>query len=190
MKKWLQGRLPTRAWVLEQKALGAISHRLHDPNLWHINRHSVAAAVGVGLFAALIPIPAQMALGALLAILFRGNLPIAVSMAWVSNPFTAPFLFYAAYRIGTFLLGWDRSAVVFPTSLEELSFDLVHLWQPILLGCVLLALLTGVLSYFLVKLAWRAHLWHRIRTRARKRLAKLQQKMQADSEPKKSKTEK
>jgi len=28
---------------------------LHHPNLWHLNRHSVAGGIAVGLFAGLVP---------------------------------------------------------------------------------------------------------------------------------------
>jgi len=30
---------------------------LHHPNLWHLNRHSVAGGVAIGLFAGLVPGP-------------------------------------------------------------------------------------------------------------------------------------
>lgn len=77
---------------------------LHDPNLWHLNRHSVARAMAVGLFAAFIPIPLQMLLAAFLAISVRGNMPIAVSLVWLTNPITMPVVFFCTYMTGTWLM--------------------------------------------------------------------------------------
>ena len=51
---------------------------LHHPNLWHLNRHSVAGGVAVGLFTGLIPGPVQMLFAAIFAVVFRVNLPVAV----------------------------------------------------------------------------------------------------------------
>ena len=42
--------------------------------------------MAVGLFVALMPIPLQMAVAAAIAILVRSNLPISVSLVWLTNP--------------------------------------------------------------------------------------------------------
>src|SRR3546814_2139222 len=90
--------MPDPASIREHKSLRFLGSLLHDPNLWHLNRHSVARAMAVGLFAAFLPIPLQMLLAAALAITVRGNLPIAVSLVWLTNPLTIPAVFFCSYQ--------------------------------------------------------------------------------------------
>jgi uncharacterized protein (DUF2062 family) len=76
------------------KNLSFLGEKLHDPNLWHLNRRSVSAAFAIGLFAAWIPTPGQMVIAAIIALYFRANLPISVALVWITNPLTMPPMFY------------------------------------------------------------------------------------------------
>jgi len=71
----------------------------------HLNRRSVSGAFAVGLFFAFWPVPLQMLLAAIGAILVRVNLPISVTLVWITNPITIPPIFYFSYLVGTWMLG-------------------------------------------------------------------------------------
>ncbi|PWB35818.1 DUF2062 domain-containing protein [Pseudomonas sp. NDM] len=156
--------MPDPTSIREHKSLRFLGKLLHDPNLWHLNRHSVARAMAVGLFAAFLPIPAQMLVAAALAVMVRGNMPIAVSLVWLTNPITMPAVFFCTYQAGAFLM--DVPARHLPDELtwEWISGELSTLWQPFLLGSVVVGLVLGILAYFLVMLYWRwwvARQWQR-----------------------------
>jgi hypothetical protein len=156
--------MPDPTSIREHKSLRFLGTLLHDPNLWHLNRHSVARAMAVGLFAAFLPIPAQMLVAAALAVMVRGNMPIAVSLVWLTNPITMPAVFFCTYQAGAFLM--DVPARHLPDELtwEWISGELSTLWQPFLLGSVVVGLVLGILAYFLVMLYWRwwvARQWRR-----------------------------
>jgi uncharacterized protein (DUF2062 family) len=156
--------MPDPVSIREHKSLRFLGTLLHDPNLWHLNRHSVARAMAVGLFAAFLPIPAQMLVAAALAVMVRGNMPIAVSLVWLTNPITMPAVFFCTYQAGAFLM--DVPARHLPDELtwEWISGELSTLWQPFLLGSVVVGLVLGILAYFLVMLYWRwwvARQWRR-----------------------------
>ncbi|UST94113.1 DUF2062 domain-containing protein [Pseudomonas siliginis] len=156
--------MPDPTSIREHKSLRFLGTLLHDPNLWHLNRHSVARAMAVGLFAAFLPIQAQMLVAAALAVMVRGNMPIAVSLVWLTNPITMPAVFFCTYQAGAFLM--DVPARHLPDELtwEWISGELSTLWQPFLLGSVVVGLVLGVLAYFLVMLYWRwwvARQWRR-----------------------------
>ncbi len=147
--------------------------RLKNPNLWHLNRHSVALAVASGLFAAFVPVPAQMLLAAGLAIVLGCNLPISVVMVWVSNPITMPPLFFAAYKLGAWLLGFPPRKIQFEMSVHWLVNKLGGIWEPFLLGCLVLGLVSAAIGYLTVQVIWRIHVIQSWRERRRRRIESI-----------------
>ena len=96
--------MPDPESIRSQKSLRFLGKLTHDPNLWHLNRHSVSRAMAAGLFAAFIPMPMQMLLAAGLAVWIRSNLPISVGLVWLTNPITMPPVFYCTYKLGAWLM--------------------------------------------------------------------------------------
>lgn len=147
--------MPDPTSIREHKSLRFFGKLLHDPNLWHLNRHSVARAMGVGLFSALIPMPAQMLLAAALAIPLRGNLPIAVSLVWLTNPLTMPPVFFVTYMTGAWLMQVPPRTLPDELTFQWITDQLSTLWQPFLLGSVVCGVVLGILGYFTTMFYWR-----------------------------------
>lgn len=143
----------------------SLGPRLQDPGLWHINRRSVSGAVGIGLFCAFVPIPFQMVLAAILAILFRVNILITVPMVWISNPVTMPPLFYFCFLVGTWILNSPPSPFNFDLSFQWLASEMLYIWQPFLLGCLIVGSVCGLLGFFTVRVLWRYAIWQHIKRR-------------------------
>lgn len=98
-KKFMKRYLPSPEKVQAMQSLSFLGDILHEPNLWHINRHSVARAFLVGIWFCFIPMPFQMLAAAFFAIWFNANLPLSVVLVWISNPVTMPPMFYFNYKI-------------------------------------------------------------------------------------------
>lgn len=162
---------PNPALLKKHRHLRHLGTLLHDENLWHLNRRSVAGGVAAGLFWAMIPIPAQMVTAALSAIFFRVNLPISVALVWLTNPVTMPPVFYMSYRVGTWLLGTPAENGEFHLSLEWISAELAAIWKPLYLGSVVLGVLLAGLGYCAMRLYWRWHVIQRCKVREKKRAA-------------------
>lgn len=159
---------------------------LHDPNLWHLNRHSVSWGVSIGLFMAFVPVPFQMLLAVAAGILVSANLPVAVAFVWVSNPITMAPLFYAAYRFGAWLLDETPKRIRFEMSIDWLMTRLHDIWEPFLLGCFVLGLATALIGHITVRAIWRIHViqsWRLRRTRILERVHGRRAKEQAPSPP-------
>ncbi len=97
--------MPDPESIRNHKGLRFLGPLIQSPNLWHLNRRSVSRAMGMGLFAAFIPIPLQMLLAASLAVWVRANLPISVGLVWLTNPITMPPVFYCTYKMGAWVMG-------------------------------------------------------------------------------------
>ena len=160
-KKFIKRYMPDRHAIANHRHLSWLGDHLHDPNLWHLNRRSVAGAVAVGLFMAFVPVPFQMVLSAAAAIVLRVNLPIAVALVWITNPVTMPPMFYFTYKVGAWLMNQPLQPIAFELSWQWLKTELGMIWQPFLLGCAVTGLAAAALAYGLVRLLWR---WHVIRT--------------------------
>ncbi|TXJ02981.1 MAG: DUF2062 domain-containing protein [Aquabacterium sp.] len=157
--------MPDPDSIREHKSLRFLGPLLHDPNLWHLNRHSVARAMAAGLFAAFIPMPMQMLLAAFLAVWLRGNLPIAVGLVWLTNPITMPPIFYCTYQLGAWLMDVPARSLPDELTWAWITEELNSLWQPFLLGSVITGLASATLCFFLTHWLWRLHVAHSWRKR-------------------------
>ena len=166
-KRLVRKYLPSPEQIRKNRNLRFLGSVLGNPNLWHINRHSLAWAAFIGIFCALLPIPLQMVVAAILAVRLKANLPLSILLVWFTNPVTYVPVFYFTYRVGAWLLG---QSVVKPDDVEFAWFleQLIPLW----LGSVACGLVFGVLGFAAVKLGWRLAVvrsWNRRqRRRARK----------------------
>jgi uncharacterized protein (DUF2062 family) len=176
-KKYFKKHMPSRQSIEQNRWLRPVSHWLQQPNLWHLHRRSVAGGVAVGLFCGLIPGPLQMAGAALLAVLFRVNLPVALLTTLYTNPFTILPLYVMAYELGGWMLGAGNSPSV-SMHLPDLQwndwlFPLIHwmlsLGKAFAVGLPLLAVFLAVSGYFTVRLVWRGWvLWELHKRRMRR----------------------
>lgn len=163
-KKFLKRFIPEHSTITQQKTLNRLfGTLLHDPNLLHLNRRSVSGAFFVGIFIAFVPVPFQMALAAGAAIYWRVNLPVSVSLVWISNPFTIPPLFYFCYKVGQWVLGGEVQEFTFELSLEWLAEEIAIIWQPLLLGSFLVGIISATLGYVTVRGLWRLHIVKRLK---------------------------
>lgn len=155
LKKKIRQFLPDKKKLAEYKSLQIFGRLLHDANLWHLNRTSVARAFSIGLFFAWVPVPFQMALSAGTAILFHANLPLSIALVWLTNPLTMPALFFFAYKLGSFILGVSPTGYKFSISPDWFMNFLSEKWQPFLLGCFILGVVSSILGHVLIRLIWR-----------------------------------
>lgn len=150
-----------------------IGRRILDPNVWHLNRRSISGGIAIGLFMAWIPMPFQMVPTALLSILLRVNLPIAIVAVWVSNPLTWAPMYWFAYRLGILLLGRDPIRVEFAIEWSWFFDEMLRIWQPLLLGCSIMAIVSASVGYGLTRLIWRWHVIADLLERRRRRKARV-----------------
>lgn len=164
----IKRRLPTREHVLGNKYLRVFGEHLRDQNLWHFNRRSVARATAIGLFCAFLPMPMEMIPAAFGAIIFRGNLPLALAWVWISNPITWVPLYGPAYLLGAWLLG-EPAMPLAALNMKVFGQHLAALW----LGCLITGVTAGALGYFIVHGLWRIKIASVKRARRLKALRRL-----------------
>jgi hypothetical protein len=118
-----------------------------------INRRTVSKAVAVGIFVALIPMPMQMLLIVFLLPIFRFNAPIGLSMVWLSNPLTMPFMYYIEYITGNALLMGSETLDVQMT-LEWFQENLGNIFLPLYVGTLFYAVILSISLYFGINYLW------------------------------------
>jgi uncharacterized protein (DUF2062 family) len=118
-----------------------------------INRKSVSRGVFIGLFWGFIPMPFQM-LGVLAVTPFvKFNVPIAITMVWLSNPITMPFMYYMEYQTGNFLLN-NPPLPDIELTLEWFSDNWSKIIVPLYVGTIPYSTLFAYLMYLLVNWLW------------------------------------
>ncbi|GGK68889.1 DUF2062 domain-containing protein [Amphritea balenae] len=156
-RKLIRKYMPDEHKLKSNRYLSWLGSHIHDPNLWHLTRKSVSKAFLVGLFCAFIPLPSQMLIAAVLALVVRSNLPISVSLVWITNPITIPPMFYFTYWVGTQILGTPLQDVQFELTWEWFTNGLSAIWLPLILGSAVCGIVSGSLGYILMQRFW---VWH------------------------------
>jgi len=172
-KRIIKRYMPDPHTIRDHKHLRFLGTLLHDPNILHLNRRSVSGAFSVGLLMAFVPVPFQMVLAAIGAIVARVNLPISVALVWVTNPLTMPPIFYFAYKVGTWILQTPVQKIEFVLSMEWLLHELGEIWQPFLLGCFVCGVSFAVVGNIAIRLFWRLHVGRSWKKRQQSRKDKM-----------------
>lgn len=173
-KKYFKKFLPSHDSIKKHRFIRFFGPILRHHNMWHLNRHSVAGGVAIGLFAGLVPGPLQVVASVILTFIFRVNLPVAILATFYTNPFTILPIYYVAYQYGKFVTGLENSSI--PTSTfnpMDLPFSqwipatidwMAAAGKPFAVGLVLLAITLAIVGYFSVRGLWRAYIviqWRR-----------------------------
>ena len=114
------------------------------------NPHYLALGMGVGIFVSIMPIiPFQTLVAFALAFLLRGSKSAAVLGTWLSNPLTIPVVYFANYKVGCLLLGYENTAdsIAFD-SLAELMELGIEVTVAMLAGGAVIGIVLGVAAYF------------------------------------------
>jgi uncharacterized protein len=170
-RKYLKKVLPSSVHVRKLYGKSVFTKWLHDENLWHVNRRSVSLGVAVGLFFCYWPVPFQMVLALIAAVVIRANLPISVILVWISNPLTMVPMYAPAYWLGAKLLG-DRVYPISEMTVAALGRNLEALW----LGCMIIGTVLAFLGWLVVRTYWHFHIRQSWQQRRRFRLAREQRK--------------
>ncbi len=181
--------MPSRESLVANRWLRWLGPSLLHPKLWHLGRRTVAIGAAVGVFFAFITPVAQIPASAVVSVLLRCNLPAAVVGTLVNTPPTFGPVYYAAWKVGAWVLqepdaarpalagatapGATATGAAVPASPAPSSpstgwLDTLRaVGKPLLLGALIFAIVGAVLTYALVSGVWR---W-RVHSRRRRRLA-------------------
>ncbi len=145
-----------RHTVAQSRLFAPFRNLAHEPKLWAIRRRTVAPAFALGLFIAFQPFPGHPLYSMLLALLFRINLPVAIVSTFAANPLTMGPMYYAAYRLGRLILGVDPVPFEFELTLTWITEKFVLIWQPMIIGSLLLGACVALVAWVTVDLLWRS----------------------------------
>ena len=120
---------------------------------FNINRKMITRGVFIGLFWGFIPMPFQMVAVVAMTPFIRFNVPIAIAMVWLSNPFTMPFMYYMEYLTGNFMLGYEGVKDI-ELTLEWFSNNMQDIFVPLYVGTAFYSLIVSGLIYFGLNWLW------------------------------------
>lgn len=153
-KAFIKKYLPDPETIRKNKSLAFLGPIIHDPNLWHLNRHSVTKAFAIGLFWGFIPMPFQMVAAAFCAVRFKANLALSVAIVWISNPLTMPPIFYSEYLLGAWLLDFPLSPFEYETSIAWIEEKLYEIGIPLYFGAFIMGMVASITGYFVINAIW------------------------------------
>jgi uncharacterized protein (DUF2062 family) len=190
----LKRLLPSHESIASNRWLRWLGPTLLHRSLWHMSRRGVALGAAIGVFFAIITPIAQIPLSAGLSVLLRANVPAAIAATLVNTPPTFGPVYYAAWRVGSWMLGEDADEARSPQALRPTSeaaasaqagapsavpsswrrywHTVQAIGKPLLLGAAVFSIVFSALTYLLVNLVWHWRVRQKRLRRQRERLSR------------------
>jgi len=143
-----------------------------------INRRMITRGVWVGLFWGFIPMPMQMLAVMATTPFLRFNVPIAISMVWLSNPITMPPMYYMEYLTGNFILGREGIENI-ELTLDWFTTHMGDIFVPLYVGTAFYSIVVSSIVYVVLNRLWITSVKsekHQREKERRERKAKKQEK--------------
>jgi len=138
----------------DNKKINKIIEKYKIPRVYlSINRKSISRGIFLGLFIAFIPMPMQMLAVIMFTPFFKFNVPIAISLVWITNPFTMPFVYYIEYKTGVFLLN-RKSLENIELTLNWFSNNWDNIVIPLYVGTIPYSVFISIFFYYLINILW------------------------------------
>ncbi len=115
----------------------------------HGSAEQIAWGSAVGLFVAMSPtLGFQMCIAVAIAAFFKINKVAAAAAVWVTNPATAPVIYWINYQLGAKLLGYPVHPFFFSNpSWESLWNSGKHVFMSLLIGGGIAGIALGAIAY-------------------------------------------
>ncbi|MAA85280.1 MAG: ATP-binding protein [Halieaceae bacterium] len=169
LKRRLRKWIPTPGKLRQHRSLKMFGSWMEETHLWQLSRTTTARAFAIGLYCAMLPVPGQMIISTALAIVFSANIPLSFSLIFITNPLTMPAIYFAAYKLGAWILGTEPLDVEFEASWTWFTQSLDEIWIPLLVGSQVMGLVCAVLGYWLIDTMWRNAIRRQWKARQKKR---------------------
>jgi len=180
IRVWAHRNMPTREQIGRNRLVRPFAHRVLATELWRFTRRSVPRGVALGMLVGIIVPFAQVLFAAFLSLSVRANVPVAALTTFITNPFTTPFIWAGAYKVGERLLYFDA---MFHANPIDSLLSVTDTWQFIewltaegkvlALGLVVVAIVAAAVSYLLSGIAWGAWVRHKRRVSQASRRAAM-----------------
>jgi uncharacterized protein (DUF2062 family) len=171
IRRMIDKATPTKESVAANRCLRPVANRVLHSSLWRMNRRSVPRGVALGMVTGILVPMGQIPASAVLALPLRANIPAAAATTFLTNPFTTPPLWVAAYWLGSWMLGRGTPVGAAPVDLDWSEWLLHHAGPATLTGLVTITAALTVLGYFGTALAWRWWIGRKWKRREQSRAA-------------------
>jgi len=167
---WFHSQIPTHESLAANRLTAPLARR---QELFRFTRRSVPRGVALGIFVGIFAmIPGVQIIGAaLMCVPFRGNIPLAVAMTFLSIPPTTPFILIGSIWIGNHL-GYHADISTFwrlykeHASLRDWLYWLLSDAAPsLVIGLFIISIVAAVIGYFVSMWFWRAWIGRKHRAR-------------------------
>lgn len=115
----LRRLMPSHESVANNRWLKWLGPSVLHPRLFHLSRRGVAAGAAIGVFFAFITPIAQIPLSAAACVVLRANVPVAIVATLVNTPPTFGPVYYAAWKVGSWVLAEPTDAAHAPEVLAR-----------------------------------------------------------------------